>query len=118
MVFTALVVRPLLATAVRRAQERPGTGTLLPLLLVGAISYAVLTHLLGLHAVIGAFLFGTAIPRDSEVTERMNQQLQGFTLTVLLPLFFAGVGLNARSAPWGGTRGTGWCWPGSSSWRP
>lgn len=24
----------------------------------------------------------------------MNQQLQGFTLTVLLPLFFAGVGLN------------------------
>lgn len=94
VVFTALVVRPLLATAVRRAEERPGKGTLLPLLLVGAISYAVVTHLLGLHAVIGAFLFGTAVPRDSKVTERMNQQLQGFTLTVLLPLFFAGVGLN------------------------
>nr|WP_251076469.1 cation:proton antiporter [Streptomyces benahoarensis] len=92
--LTALVVRPLLAALVRRAEQRPGAERLLPLLLVGAIGYAALTHLLGLHPVIGAFLFGTAVPRDSAVTTWMNQQLQGFTLAVLLPLFFAGVGLH------------------------
>ncbi|ARF54283.1 cation:proton antiporter domain-containing protein [Streptomyces gilvosporeus] len=92
--LTVFVVRPLLAAVVRKAEQRPGGERLLPLLLVGAIAYAVVTHLLGLHPVIGAFLFGTAVPRDSTVTARMNQQLQGFTLTVLLPLFFAGVGLH------------------------
>ncbi|MGW7577236.1 cation:proton antiporter [Streptomyces sp. NPDC054765] len=92
--LTACVVRPLLTRVVRKAEQRPGVERLLPLLLVGAIGYAVITHMLGLHPVIGAFLFGTAVPRDSTVTARMNQQLQGFTLAVLLPLFFAGVGLN------------------------
>ncbi|MFC6065402.1 cation:proton antiporter [Streptomyces ochraceiscleroticus] len=92
--LTALVVRPLLAAVVRRAERRPGAERLLPLLLVGAIGYATITHLLGLHPVIGAFLFGTAVPRDSPVTTWMNEQLQGFTLAVLLPLFFAGVGLH------------------------
>lgn len=92
--LTALVVRPLLAAVVRRAERRPGGQRLLPLLLVGALGYATITHLLGLHPVIGAFLFGTAVPRDSPVTTWMNEQLQGFTLAVLLPLFFAGVGLH------------------------
>ncbi|MGW1894593.1 cation:proton antiporter [Streptomyces sp. NPDC002004] len=91
---TAFVVRPLLAAAVRPASRRAGTERLLPMLLVGALAYAVITQVLGLHPVIGAFLFGTAVPRGSAVTERIAQQLQGFTLTILLPLFFAGVGLN------------------------
>lgn len=99
--LTVFAVRPLLAAVVRRAERRPGTERLLPLLLVGALGYAVLTHLLGLHPVIGAFLFGTAVPRDSPLTHRMNQQLQGFTLAVLLPLFFAGVGLHVSIGAFG-----------------
>jgi Kef-type K+ transport system membrane component KefB len=54
----------------------------------------VLTQLIQLHPVVGAFLFGVAVPRDSLAVERIGQQLEGFTLTILLPLFFAGVGLK------------------------
>lgn len=47
-----------------------------------------------LHPVIGAFLFGVAVPRDSLAVERAGQKLEGFTLIILLPLFFAGAGLK------------------------
>jgi Kef-type K+ transport system membrane component KefB len=60
---------------------------------VGAIAFSALTQMINLHPVIGAFLFGAAVPRNSGAVDRISHQLQGFTLTILLPLFFAGVGL-------------------------
>lgn len=93
---TVLVVRPVLAAAVHTAEKQPGGAKLLlpMMLLAGAVAYAAITQVIGLHPVIGAFLFGTVVPRGSRSAQRMNEQLQGFTLAVLLPLFFAGVGLN------------------------
>lgn len=87
-----LVVRPVLAALVRRA----GTEDrfVLPVLVTGALVFAAAGQLAGLHPLIGAFLFGTVVPRESAVIERIGHQLQGFTLMVLLPLFFAGVGLR------------------------
>jgi Kef-type K+ transport system membrane component KefB len=92
---TYLLVRPALAAFLRRV-EAGGRGErlVLPLLLAGAFGYGGLTDVIGLHPVIGAFLFGTAAPRGSVLVTRLHQQLQGFTQAVLLPLFFAGVGLT------------------------
>jgi Kef-type K+ transport system membrane component KefB len=89
-----LVVRPALRTlAARAARNGEGHQFLLPVLLGGALACATVTHLIGLHPAIGAFLFGTMAPRDSIPVERLNHRLQGFVLAVLLPLLFAGVGL-------------------------
>ncbi|WFE36483.1 cation:proton antiporter [Micromonospora sp. WMMD975] len=97
-----LCLRPVLAAIVRRAgSER----MLVVVLVVGAIAFAALTQLVGLHPFVGAFLFGVAVPRRSPVVERINHQLQGFTLTILLPLFFAGVGLAASVGLLGGDPG-------------
>jgi Kef-type K+ transport system membrane component KefB len=91
VLVTALCVRPLLATLVRRL----GSGrSLTVVLVIGALAYSVLTQSIELHPVVGAFLFGVAVPRDSLVVERVCQQLEGFTLIILLPLFFAGIGLK------------------------
>ncbi|WBB57560.1 cation:proton antiporter [Verrucosispora sp. WMMD573] len=91
VLVTVLCVRPLLLALVRRL----GSGQSLTVVLVaGAIGYSVLTQSIQLHPVVGAFLFGVAVPRDSLVVERICQQLEGFTLLILLPLFFAGVGLT------------------------
>ncbi|MFY1576933.1 cation:proton antiporter [Verrucosispora sp. WMMD703] len=91
VLVTVLCVRPLLLALVRRL----GSGQSLTVVLVaGAIGYSVLTESIQLHPVVGAFLFGVAVPRDSLVVERICQQLEGFTLLILLPLFFAGVGLT------------------------
>ncbi|MFF4616657.1 cation:proton antiporter domain-containing protein [Nonomuraea jabiensis] len=88
---TVLLVRPALAALVRRIG---GDQVLLAVLVIGAITFSALTQLINLHPVIGAFLFGVAVPRDSPAVERIGRQLQGFTIAVLLPLFFAGVGLG------------------------
>ncbi|WP_051174208.1 cation:proton antiporter domain-containing protein [Amycolatopsis orientalis] len=91
VVFTQLVVRRILGRLVTRIES---DKVMTVLLLVGAIGFAVLTQMLGLHALLGAFLFGTAVPRDCPVVERISAQLRGFTVVVLLPLFFALVGLS------------------------
>nr|WP_260407789.1 cation:proton antiporter [Planomonospora venezuelensis] len=104
----ALLVRPLLAALVRRCEEdRSGEGTLLPVVLLGSIASAVVTQLIGVHAIFGAFLFGIMMPRRSAVVERLTGRIEGITLTVLLPLFFAHIGihtsisaLGASAAEW------------------
>jgi Kef-type K+ transport system membrane component KefB len=89
--LTFVGLRPALALLVRRTTS---DQLLLGTLAVGAIGFAGLTQLIGLHPVIGAFLFGVAVPRDAPAVERISQQLQGFAVAILLPLFFAGVGLS------------------------
>ncbi|GAB3717138.1 hypothetical protein GCM10027598_27680 [Amycolatopsis oliviviridis] len=91
VVFTSLVVRRVLSAMVTRIESEK---VMTVVLLVGALAFAVMTQILGLHALLGAFLFGTAVPRDCPLVERISEQLRGFTLVVLLPLFFALVGLS------------------------
>lgn len=91
VVVTQVVVRRVLSRLVTRIESEK---VMTVVLLVGAIGFAVLTQMLGLHALLGAFLFGTAVPRDCPIVERISEQLRGFTVVVLLPLFFALVGLS------------------------
>lgn len=91
VVVTFMCVRPGLAALVRQVGSQQ---LLLALLAVGAIGFAALTQLIGVHPVIGAFLFGTALPRGSAPVRRIDEQLQGFAVAILLPLFFGEVGLN------------------------
>ncbi|MBO3747336.1 cation:proton antiporter [Streptosporangiaceae bacterium NEAU-GS5] len=88
---TFMCVRPGLAVLVRQVRSQQ---LLLAMLAVGAIGFAALTQLIGLHPVLGAFLFGTAVPRDSQAVQNIDKQLHGFAVAILLPLFFAGVGLS------------------------
>lgn len=102
--ITMLWIRPALAVMVRRAESRASARRfLLPVLLVGALGYAAITHMMGLHPAIGAFLFGVVVPRDVPVVEHIKLQLQGFVVTVLLPLFFAGIGLTTSVGLIGGS---------------
>lgn len=97
VLFVALVVRPALVVL-----ERPGSSRraldrgdyALIILVVGAIVCAAITDVIGLHPVLGAFLFGAAVPRGSATVRQISRRIQGFALTILLPLFFAGIGLN------------------------
>lgn len=91
-----LVVRPLLA---RRAKAIEAHGSLteadiaqaLLLLLAGAWC----TDRIGLHAVLGAFVMGMAMPRGL-VADTLTARLEPLNVAVLLPLFFAASGLNTR----------------------
>jgi Kef-type K+ transport system membrane component KefB len=89
--------RPLLRRRLAGSQALDGGATpqLAAILVLLALS-AGATEAIGLHAVIGAFLFGVAFPRDCrpEIVASLRRALLPMTLTLLLPVYFLGPGLN------------------------
>lgn len=53
------------------------------------------TDAIHLHAVFGAFLIGTAIPRG-QINSGVVEKIQPLTVALLLPLFFTYSGLNTK----------------------
>ncbi|MBV9790598.1 MAG: cation:proton antiporter [Chloroflexi bacterium] len=88
------------------AQHRqPHTPQLvLALLVVGAFCSAMITEVIGIHTIFGAFLFGAILPRDSALIRELTVKLEDFTTVVLLPIFFAYTGLRTQigllNQPW------------------
>jgi len=84
------VVRPLLPRLLPR-----GEGATVAALLLALVS-ACTTEVLGIHALFGAFLAGTIIPRERALTETLIGQVKGLTTAMFLPLFFAVTGLRTN----------------------
>jgi len=68
------------------------------IVLVVLLSSALVTELLGIHALFGAFMAGVMMPStsESELKERIAPRLEYVSLLVLLPLFFALTGLRTQ----------------------
>jgi Kef-type K+ transport system membrane component KefB len=66
--------------------------------LVTAIVFgsALLTQVIGLHALFGAFLAGLVMPADAEFRRGLRERTETFSSALLLPLFFAFTGLRIR----------------------
>ena len=97
VLVTLLIVRPLLARYAARveASGRGFSDDLLVLCLALASLGAWWTDYIGLHAVFGAFVMGTAIPRGL-FTREVIARIQPLVVALLLPLFFTYSGLNTR----------------------
>jgi len=77
------------------AAGRPlSVSTLAAALMLFSLS-AYIADAIGLHAVFGGFLIGTAMPRGA-FAQRMKQLLEPFTVVFLLPVFFTYSGLNTQ----------------------
>jgi len=101
LVFGAL--KPLYAWLLRRhaADGRP-SGTVLAALLVGLFACAAATEWLHLHAVFGAFLFGTCLPRDDRLMHSLVERIEHLALVLLMPVFFALAGLGTTAGAFTG----------------
>lgn len=68
------------------------------IVLVVLLTSSLVTELLGIHALFGAFMAGVMMPSssESEVKERIAPRLEYISLLVLLPLFFALTGLRTQ----------------------
>ncbi|MEX2030614.1 MAG: cation:proton antiporter [Anaerolineales bacterium] len=92
MVFVVRrLLRPLEPMAVRRGGVTPGV---LALVLVLALASAWTTETMGLHALFGAFAMGAIMPKGEAFVRGISQKLHDMTVVLLLPLFFAFVGLR------------------------
>lgn len=76
--------------------RRRGAITLdtLSLLLLMVLVSAWLTESLGIHALFGAFLVGVVMPKEQGFVDTLREKLEGITVVLLLPLFFAFTGLR------------------------
>jgi len=96
-----IVLGPRLFAPLGRMADREqaaGQG-LSPTVLAAALMLCTLSawisDFIGLHAVFGAFLIGTALPRGV-FAERLRALIEPFTLVFLLPVFFTYSGLNTQ----------------------
>jgi Kef-type K+ transport system membrane component KefB len=60
-------------------------------LMLGA---ALVTEVLGIHLLFGAFLMGAIMPKDADFVKSLIQRFESVTVVLLLPLFFAFNGLR------------------------
>ncbi len=64
--------------------------------ILGALTSATITEVIGIHALFGAFLFGVIIPHDSLTAHDVTGRLQDFVRILFLPAFFALTGMKTQ----------------------
>lgn len=88
--------RPLFRLLTERARQAAhGQAVVLAAVAVGVFLSAGFTTVIGLHAVLGAFVFGVLLPRKllAQAAPQLPQAMGQFT-TLLLPVFFVLSGLS------------------------
>lgn len=96
--FVALMLlagRPVL---LRVLASRRATGSRLAIVLAGLLASSALTEWMGSHYIIGAFLFGAAMPRMGAEALRLDitRSLEQICRVLLLPVFFVVAGLQVN----------------------
>jgi len=66
-------------------------------LLLLALACALVTEVLGIHALFGAFAAGVAVSGNANLRGLLVQKVEPFAIALLLPLFFAMTGLRMRA---------------------
>ncbi|MCW5889243.1 MAG: cation:proton antiporter [bacterium] len=91
-----LVVRPLAPRLVARLEgTRVQQGALAGACLA-LLASALVTELIGIHAVFGAFFLGAVIPHDSQLARDLTNRLEDLVVVLLLPAFFAFTGMRTE----------------------
>ncbi|HUR41072.1 MAG TPA: cation:proton antiporter [Verrucomicrobiae bacterium] len=106
MIGLALVFAIFMVGVVRKPLERlvdryyiPGGREGYPLIagmLIFAFASAVFTEIIGIHALFGAFLAGTLVSGHHEFRKYLHDRVLPLSSLIMLPLFFALVGLRTK----------------------
>lgn len=90
-------VRPFLRRLGARVVSREGfSPTVVAATLLLLIVSSCVTEVIGIHALFGAFLFGTILPKEGGLAETMADRVETVAVVLLLPLFFAYSGLRTE----------------------
>ncbi|WP_373529184.1 cation:proton antiporter [Nostoc sp.] len=104
-IIASIVYIGLMLTAGRWFLQRLAThylraGRLSQLLLagiyMGVVASALITELIGIHLIFGAFLLGAAMPKNEDLVRELAVKTEDFVLIFLLPIFFAYSGLRTQ----------------------
>lgn len=63
---------------------------------MGVVASALITEVIGIHLIFGAFLLGAVMPKNAGLVRELAEKTEDFVLTFLLPIFFAYSGLRTE----------------------
>jgi Kef-type K+ transport system membrane component KefB len=69
------------------------TQSLVAAIFLGVLCSSIITEMIGIHTLFGAFIFGVVMP-DRNLLREMAAKIKDFTSVFLLPIFFAYTGLR------------------------
>jgi Kef-type K+ transport system membrane component KefB/nucleotide-binding universal stress UspA family protein len=104
-IIESLVYIAFMMVVVRWALEKlethyKQTGKLTQLLLagiyMGVVVSALITELIGIHLIFGAFILGAVMPKNEGLVQEIAEKTEDFVLIFLLPIFFAYSGLKTQ----------------------
>ncbi|MEJ1934623.1 cation:proton antiporter [Nostoc sp. NIES-2111] len=96
VLFSLFLGRPALSIFARMTTKKGGVNVqILTLVLVVLMLCSWLTDAVGIYAVFGAFILGTAMPRG-EFAQQVRDRIEFLTTGFLLPIFFVFSGLNTE----------------------
>jgi len=72
-----------------------GEGAVIAAILVVMGLFALITNLIGVHTVLGAFVAGILVGESPILTEEIDRQLRGIVAGLFMPVFFGLAGLSA-----------------------
>ena len=90
------LVRPQLARLIKEPDSELHRRRLIPLILAFILTCALITEIIGIHALFGAFVAGVVMPPSTEFRIFFKERLEAFGSYALLPLFFAFTGLRTQ----------------------
>jgi K+:H+ antiporter len=92
-----VVVRPFVRWLTARVETAESvTPTTFAVVMGVMLLSAVATQSIGIHALFGAFLFGTFIPHHSRLAAHIHVRVQDLVAVLLLPIFFAFTGMRTQ----------------------
>jgi Kef-type K+ transport system membrane component KefB len=92
-----LIVRPAMSAMSRIYGNRGGlTQGVMAVIFVALLLSSSATELIGIHAIFGAFALGAVIPHDSQMARELTDRLEDLVVVLLLPAFFAFIGLRTQ----------------------
>ncbi|MES2856103.1 MAG: cation:proton antiporter [Bdellovibrionota bacterium] len=90
------VVRPLLRSYLAKKDGGKFSAKQMSMIFMVVLGSALLTEIIGIHALFGAFIAGTIMPQDHEFRSELESNVGTVGTVVLLPLFFAFTGLRTQ----------------------
>jgi K+:H+ antiporter len=100
MVYLAimlLICRPLVHRLVARFERAQAmTHAMMGAVFVALLASSLVTELIGIHALFGAFLLGAIVPPESRLAREVGSRLEDLVAVLLLPAFFAITGLRTE----------------------
>lgn len=96
LAFSFTIGRRLVFQLIRWANDNlVSSAAVITVILLLMSGMALVTHLIGVHTVLGAFVAGVLVGESPILTKQIDERLRGLITSLFMPVFFGLAGLSA-----------------------